>query len=59
MEIETLYSDLMDAMHALHKARLAAREERPVRLEVVQREITAAETSITRALGLIPMEPQG
>lgn len=49
-----LLSDhLAEALACLNRAREAARDERPVHLEVVQREITQAELSIARVIGLI------
>lgn len=54
-----LLSDhLADALAALNRAREAAREERPRHLDVVQREITSAEHSIARVIGLIAGAPQ-
>jgi hypothetical protein len=54
-----LLSDhLAEALAALNRAREAAREERPRHLDVVQREITAAEHSIARVIGLIAGAPQ-
>lgn len=54
-----LLSDhLVEALAALNRAREAAREERPQHLEIVQREITSAEHSIARVVGLIAGAPQ-
>lgn len=55
-----LLSDhLADALAALNRAREAARDERRVNhRDVVQREITSAEHSIARVIGLIAGSPQ-
>lgn len=55
-----LLSDhLADALAALNRAREAARDEHHVNhREVVQREITSAEHSIARVIGLIAGAPQ-
>ncbi len=49
-----LLSDhLVEALAALNRAREAIREAQPPHVEVVQREITQAELSIARVIGLI------
>ena len=55
-----LLSDhLAEALAALNRAREAARDEHGVNhREVVQREITSAEHSIARVIGLIAGAPQ-
>jgi len=55
-----LLSDhLAEALACLNRAREAARDERNVNhREVVQREITQAEHSIARVIGLIAGAPQ-
>jgi hypothetical protein len=54
-----LLSDhLADALHALHKARKAVADEKIIRREAVVREITQAELSVSRVIGLIAGEPQ-
>ena len=55
----TLSDHLVEALAALHRAREAARDERGVNhREVVALEITQAELSIARVIGLIAGAPQ-
>lgn len=54
-----LLSDhLAEALAALERARQAARAEHIDRREVVQREITQAELSIARVIGLVAGAPE-
>ncbi len=55
----TLSDHLAEALAALNRAREAARDEKAINhREVVQREITQAELSIARVIGLIAGAPQ-
>lgn len=54
-----LLSDhLLEALSALGRARVAVGEEKIIRREPVIREITQAELSIARVIGLIAGAPQ-
>ena len=54
-----LLSDhLADALHSLDKARKALVDERVIRREAVVYELTQAELSVSRVIGLIAGEPQ-
>ena len=54
-----LLSDhLAEALHCLDKARKALVDERVIRREAVVYELTQAELSVSRVIGLIAGEPQ-
>lgn len=56
-EAMLLSDHLAEALAALHRAREACRGERIERREAVIRELTAAELSIARVIGLVAGAP--